>query len=84
VATGACQSDLHRELLPGQALVRPIGDAQDVLTLKVDAELLVRPMGADLGVVSQGVRISQDGLPDGLSLAQQPATEVVEAVIGTG
>ena len=39
-------------------------------------------MDADLGVVSQRVRIRQRGLPDGLSLAQQPASEVVKAVVG--
>jgi hypothetical protein len=40
-------------------------------------------MDADLGVVSQRVRGRQSCLPSGPSLAQQPAPEVVEAVVRT-
>jgi hypothetical protein len=45
--------NLGSELLARQSLVGLVGDTQDVLTLKVDVELLVGPMDADLGVVSQ-------------------------------
>jgi hypothetical protein len=45
-------------------------------------QLLGGSAATDLGVVGQRARVGDSGLPRGPSLAEQPAAEVVEAVVG--